>query len=67
MEPIKPVVDERKASAILGVAVQTLRNWRHQRKGPPYLKISRSIRYDLDDLQEYKNRCRIDPEGRSLG
>ena len=26
------VVDEKKASKVLGVAVQTMRNWRHQRK-----------------------------------
>jgi hypothetical protein len=43
-------VDERKAASVLGVAVQTLRNWRHQRRGPMYVKMGRSVRYQVNDL-----------------
>jgi len=56
------VVNEIRAAEILCVAVQTLRNWRHQRKGPAYLKISRSVRYRVDDLENYMDSKRIDPE-----
>ena len=56
------VVDEKMAAEILYVAVQTLRNWRHQRKGPPYLKISRAVRYKVEDLENFMDSNRIDPE-----
>ena len=52
--PAPQVVKEFKAAEILCVAVQTLRNWRHQRKGPPYLVVGkRGIRYEVDDLRSY--------------
>ena len=54
-------IDEKKAASMLGVAVQTLRNWRHTRKGPAYIKLGRAVRYRLDDLVEYLDQRRIDP------
>ena len=56
-------LDEKMASKILGVAVQTLRNWRHQRRGPVYVKMGRSVRYQMDDLENYIQKQKIDPEG----
>ncbi|MBL7180280.1 MAG: helix-turn-helix domain-containing protein [Desulfobacterales bacterium] len=55
-------VNEVRAAEILSVAVQTLRNWRFQKKGPAYLKISRCVRYKLDDLERYVESKRVDPE-----
>ena len=55
-------VDEKKAARILGNKTQTLRNWRHQRRGPAYIKLGRSVRYLIDDLRDYILRSRIDPE-----
>lgn len=59
---LNPPVNEHEAARLIGVAVQSLRNWRHQRKGPAYLKISRSVRYRLEDLEDYINSKRVDPE-----
>jgi hypothetical protein len=56
------VVNEIEASKILGRAVQTLRNARHLRQGPPYIKLGRSIRYSVGDLMDYLDKHRIDPE-----
>ena len=47
------LLDEDKAAEILGLAVQTLRNWRSQRRGPVYVKLGRSVRYRPEDLEEY--------------
>lgn len=55
-------LDENRAAAILGVAVQTLRNWRHLRKGPAYVKMGRSVRYQIVDLESYLQRSKINPE-----
>ncbi len=59
---MSPVVSDDRAAEMIGVAVQTLRNWRHQRKGPAYLKIGRCVRYQLEDLKRFMENKRIDPE-----
>lgn len=57
------IVGEHKAAQILGLRVQTLRNWRHLRKGPAYIKVGgRAVRYRLDDLTIWLDRRRVDPE-----
>jgi len=55
-------VNEKRAAQFLGVAVQTLRNWRHLRRGPAYVKMGRSVRYQVEDLKAYLLNKRIDPE-----
>jgi hypothetical protein len=59
---LSPAINEHCAAKILGKSVQTLRNDRHKRRGCPYLKLGRSVRYRLKDLLEYLERHRIDPE-----
>jgi len=49
-----PVTDV-EAARILGLAVQTLRNYRCQRRGPNYLKIGKNVRYRIEDLEKFKN------------
>ena len=53
---------EKETAKFLGVAVQTLRNWRHLRKGPPYVKLGRAVRYRDNDLNVYIEKNRINPE-----
>jgi len=57
-------ITEKKVSELTGLAVQTLRNWRHLSKGPAYSKIGRAIRYSLDDIRDYFRQRRVDPESR---
>ena len=52
---------EGETAKVLGVAVQTLRNWRHLRKGPPYIKLGRAIRYRDEDLLAFLERHRVTP------
>jgi hypothetical protein len=48
------LVDEREAAAILGCAVQSLRNWRWSGKPPRYYKCGqRLVRYHVRDLQAF--------------
>lgn len=56
-------VNDVKAAEIIGCKPQTLRNWRHLRKGPPYSKKGRMIRYLVKDLLDYMTTGRVDPEG----
>ncbi len=56
-------VDDREAAEILGFKnVQTLRNWRHEQRGPAYSKLGRSVRYKVSDLIEFaeSRKVRVD-------
>lgn len=56
---INKSLTEKEAAEELNLAVQTLRNWRHQRRGPNYQKYGRAIRYELSELNEYRERNRV--------
>jgi len=60
-------VDEKAAAQILGCARMTLANWRCQGKGPPYLKIFRSIRYPLAGLLTWRDQYRVTPRDGGAG
>jgi hypothetical protein len=56
------LLDEKQAAKRIGVKVQTLRNWRHLRKGLPYVKLGeRAIRYIDSDCDEFVLKNSIDP------
>ncbi|MBW1930969.1 MAG: helix-turn-helix domain-containing protein [Deltaproteobacteria bacterium] len=55
-------VNEIDAARMLGLSVQTLRNYRYLRTGPPYLKLGRAVRYLVEDLEKYLAARRIVPE-----
>jgi len=58
-------LDTAEAAKFLGLAKQTLYNWRHLRRGPAYLKFSeRKVSYLVRDLREFRARNRIDPKAR---
>lgn len=57
------VVDEKEAAQVMKRSIQTLRNDRHLRRGCPYLKVGRSVRYLLSDIHEFLMNRRINPEG----
>jgi len=49
----KRFVKETIVSEITGLSLQTLRNQRCLNRGIKYLKVGRSVRYDLDDVYKY--------------
>lgn len=52
---------ERAAADYVGLSVRTLQKRRFERQDPPYLKIGRSVRYRLEDLDTFLEAHRIDP------
>ncbi len=42
-----------------GLSLDTLAQWRSQKRGIPYLKIGRAVRYDAVEVQAYLERCRV--------
>lgn len=54
-------INETDVSAITSLSVQTLRNWRFQGKGIPYVKAGRSVRYQYQDVITYMEERKILP------
>lgn len=54
-------VTEKQAAKYLGLSARTLQALRFYRRPPPYLKIGKSVRYLMSDLQEFLLKSRIDP------
>jgi excisionase family DNA binding protein len=46
-------------SSITGLSLDTLAQWRSQKRGISYLKIGRAVRYDPAEVQAYLERCRV--------
>jgi hypothetical protein len=57
----RTLIDEKQLAKIIKRSVQTLRNERCQGRGLPYIRIGRSIRYDIADVERYLKIHRIDP------
>jgi len=54
---------EREVSEIIRKALSTLRNDRHQRRGLPYYKDGKSVRYNLNDVIQYMEVRKITFKG----
>lgn len=59
------VVDEKQAAAYVNLSVKTLQARRAANKAPAFLKIGRSVRYRLTDLEAFLVSHRVDPEARA--
>ena len=53
------LIDEHEAAKMTARAVQSLRNDRHNRCGLSYVKLGRSVRYALVDIESYIEANRI--------
>ncbi|WP_243438983.1 helix-turn-helix transcriptional regulator [Fundidesulfovibrio soli] len=56
------ILDERQAAQFLGISVRTLQARRLKCQPPPFVKIGRSVRYRLADLERFIAENRIDPQ-----
>lgn len=48
-----PIMNVHQAADYLGLAVSTLNKWRCYGDGPVFIKMGRSVRYRLEDLNDY--------------
>ncbi|MES2252455.1 MAG: DNA-binding protein [Pseudomonadota bacterium] len=54
----KTLLNETKASEVVGFTTATLRKRRWQGLPPRFLKVGSKVYYDHDDLQEFLEGCR---------
>ncbi len=60
---VKRYLTEKEVSAITGLSVSLLRKMRSHCRGMPYVKIGKSVRYTLEDVQAFMeaHRVNVDP------
>jgi excisionase family DNA binding protein len=64
---LNDLLKPEEVANLTGLSIETLAQWRSQKRGIPYLKIGRAIRYDPADVQTYLEGCRVSvsvPTGR---
>ena len=64
---LRELLNPEQVAALTGLSKETLAQWRSQRRGIPYLKIGRAVRYDPADVLQYLRGCRVsvsDPKER---
>jgi predicted site-specific integrase-resolvase len=44
---------EQEVAQQIGIAIQTMRKWRHEGIGPAHIKIGRTIRYRQEDVDAF--------------
>lgn len=52
-------ITENDAAEFLGLTVRTIRKWRGAKKGPPYSKIGRSVRYSREELKAWADSQKV--------
>lgn len=57
-------LNEKQVAGLTGMAVQTLRNWRHRGTGPSYVKLNTTVRYSWQDVCAYMEGNKVITEGR---
>ena len=51
-------VNDKDASELLGVSIDTLRSLRFTNRGPVFYKVGRSVRYSVNDLKKFLKESR---------
>ena len=47
------LLTERDLAQRLGVSLHASRKWRHERRGPQYIRVEGAIRYRSEDVDDY--------------
>jgi hypothetical protein len=53
MQETPLVIREMQAARLLNVSVAALRKWRHEGRGPAFVKLERCIGYRLADIETF--------------
>jgi excisionase family DNA binding protein len=63
---INQPLTEAEAAERLGLKVATLRAWRHQGRGPAYVRLGRAVRYLASDIEDFLRSNRQVPRNRRV-
>lgn len=51
----------KQLAELLGLNPGTLRQWRHQGRGPAYLRIQNAVRYERSVVLAFLASCKVEP------
>lgn len=57
---MKGLMTEREVSEYTGIKVKTLQSHRLQKRGLPYYKIEKMVRYKLSEVKAWLKRNKVD-------
>lgn len=52
-------LNEKQVADITGISLSKLRNDRFFRRGMPYHKVGKSVRYSYNDIKQFMENCKI--------
>ncbi|QLA16723.1 helix-turn-helix domain-containing protein [Desulfolutivibrio sulfoxidireducens] len=58
---VQAIIGEKEAAAYVGLSVKTLQTRRMNHLPPVFVKIGRSVRYRLEDLDAFVTAHVVDP------
>ena len=50
-QTIPQMINEKDAARVLAVSVAALRRWRHEGRGPQFVRLERCVRYDIRTIE----------------
>lgn len=53
-EPRRPLATAAELCEYLGIAINTLYDWRKKAYGPPATKVGNALRFDWDDVEAWQ-------------
>ena len=62
--PAMEIMDTVEAATYLRLSASQLHIWRHRKKGPPYVKLARRVRYRKADLDDWLAAMLVVPVAR---
>ena len=54
----EPAFTETELAHRWNVSIKTLQRWRSEERGPPYIKLSKAVRYPVDEIVTYEQAIR---------
>ena len=54
----EPAFTETELARRWSVSIKTLQRWRSEERGPPYIKLSKAVRYPVDEIVAYEQAIR---------
>lgn len=56
------MLSERELANRWGISPKTLQRWRTEKRGPAYIKLSKCVRYSIENVQTYEREQIINPQ-----
>lgn len=50
----EPAFTETELARRWNISIKTLQRWRSEERGPPYIKLSKAVRYPVDEIVTYE-------------